>query len=242
MRQNIYQNLLKTTAPAMVPAIAAVIGSFLGFMGGVRTTSIEGDKAIELEKVKFEFSLIQEVLSREVSKQEASDELRFLVDIGVIGALNRSALRRIEPEDIPSFTDTVASDDIYLSLAWRELHEAKENSDIEKAKHALVKLKEGFNVCIVQFAQDLMLFLETSGAQGFGLMADIKRHYNETGFCQLPDGHHYPPTEIASLRRDPFFAKGGSEFQIQSLEMEDSESLEPGTLRLPPYRIQLEIE
>ncbi|MBE9137854.1 hypothetical protein IQ254_11725 [Nodosilinea sp. LEGE 07088] len=186
------ESLIKGTLPFIVPAIAAIFGSFLGFIGGVQTASVEGDKAIELEEKKFEYSLIREVLQQNEDKEDVTDELDFMVRIGVIEILNSNVLRDIQPGDIPSFREA-SNYNVYANQNWGELHEAAAVWDVQTGREALSRLVERFgsNKCIGGFANDMLVVLNDLGESAFKVMSLAKDHYNEFG-CDLPYSGYFP--------------------------------------------------
>ena len=77
------------------------------FLGTVLGAGIEGFTALKLERQKYEYSLISTILAdKEIEKQEAANQLLFLIDIGAVRALDTQNLREQtkQPERLPSFT------------------------------------------------------------------------------------------------------------------------------------------
>lgn len=196
MKADIFNKILKS--PVLIPALTASIGSVLGFISGIMIPSIEGGKAIELEQKKFEFSIIQKVINESNTREDASNELRFLVDIGVIETLSRRRVGNINPENIPSFRESNRYD-ISLSEPWGNLHEAVAVWDLNSAIEELESLKSsGFRDCIRRFASDAQKELVDFGNSGFDQIPLIKKYYNTEALCRLPMGGYYPPRKIVT--------------------------------------------
>ena len=78
---------------------------FFTFLGSVIGQGVEGYTLLTLERQKYEYSLISEILSDEdIGKQAQSTQLLFLIDIGAVKALDTENLRKQaeEPENLPS--------------------------------------------------------------------------------------------------------------------------------------------
>lgn len=97
------------TSPLLVAVVGGITSVLIALIGNILQTqtqlSIERQKAeaaIQLERQEFEFSLIREALASE-TRQDAADELIFLVDIGIIKSLDTLQIRaRAEdPESLP---------------------------------------------------------------------------------------------------------------------------------------------
>jgi hypothetical protein len=94
------------TSPVLIGLATVIFGS-LG------TALFQGYSNIQLERQKFEFSLILKALeSRDKNlaigseKKEAAKRLSFLVDLGVIKTLDSNVIKKLakDPNDLPDFS------------------------------------------------------------------------------------------------------------------------------------------
>jgi hypothetical protein len=89
------------TSPLLIGCISAVVG-LIGTGIGV---TLQGRASYTLERQKFEYSLIQNALKAS-TQEEATKQLVFLIDTGVIVSLDGNKLRNIaktSPREIPFY-------------------------------------------------------------------------------------------------------------------------------------------
>jgi len=91
-----------TAVVALIAAAASVAGSFIG----VRVASVQGDKAIELETKKFELALIKDALANNDSREDALNQLTFLVRMGLIETVDEATVNELTLDNLPSFRPT----------------------------------------------------------------------------------------------------------------------------------------
>jgi hypothetical protein len=72
-----------------------------------------------------------------------------------------------------------------MADAWRRLHAAVSNWDMETTLLSLTTLRQNPNACISRFASQLTIFLRERGVEGFRTINSIKRALNHEG-CNLP--------------------------------------------------------
>jgi len=106
------------SSPLLIALVSTVFGTAIGAgFQGYASLNVEQQKSkssFELERQKFEFSLIQKALE-ETNREEAVKQLIFLVDSGVIKDLEAEKIKRIaeeKTEELPTITPNKASDDV----------------------------------------------------------------------------------------------------------------------------------
>lgn len=72
-----------------------------------------------------------------------------------------------------------------MADAWRRLHAAVSNWDMETTLLSLTTLRQNPNACISRFASQLTIFLRERGVEGFRTINSVKRALNQEG-CDLP--------------------------------------------------------
>ncbi|ASC70905.1 hypothetical protein XM38_018530 [Halomicronema hongdechloris C2206] len=66
---------------------------FFTFLGSVIGQGLEGHTALTLERLKYEYSLISDILSnKDISNEDATEQLRFLTEIGAVKVLDTESL------------------------------------------------------------------------------------------------------------------------------------------------------
>jgi Putative peptidoglycan binding domain len=102
------------------PLLSAVVGLIGTGVGAV----LQGFWNTRLERQKFEFSLIEKALAT-ADKKEAAQNLRFLVDAGLINGLNADKIASVasNPEALPDFTTFLRN--VGRNLAEAQVIEAK---------------------------------------------------------------------------------------------------------------------
>ena len=96
------------------PLLIAVFSALFGILGTAVGSILQGYWNFELERQKFEFSLIQKSLETEDDRlignhgdrQEAAKRLIFLVDSGIIESLDSDSIKKSaeNPEQLPTFS------------------------------------------------------------------------------------------------------------------------------------------
>jgi hypothetical protein len=101
------------TSPLFIGVITAISGLIGTGIGAV----LQGNATVNLERLKFEFTLIQKALEAP-SQDEAGKRLMFLVNTGVIKNLDAEKLRNIaekNPSQLPVFVpNTATSRDVFF--------------------------------------------------------------------------------------------------------------------------------
>jgi hypothetical protein len=85
------------------PLLIGCVSAVAGLIGTVIGAILQGNATYNLERQKFEYSLIQNAL-KAPNQEDAAKQLVFLVDTGVIKSLDGNRLRNIaktNPGDIP---------------------------------------------------------------------------------------------------------------------------------------------
>ena len=101
------------TSPLLIAIVSTVFGTGIGAaLQGYANLNVERTKSESsflLERQKFEFSLIQQALE-EPNQDEASKQLLFLVNSGVITSLDATKIKNIaeKPEELPTITRPAA--------------------------------------------------------------------------------------------------------------------------------------
>lgn len=90
------------------PWMVALVGSPLvlalfGLLAASITTTLQGIETNRIERMKFEYSLIQDALKTEYV-DEAAQKLQFLISAGVISALDGDKIRKLaDAHQLPIF-------------------------------------------------------------------------------------------------------------------------------------------
>ncbi|MGK7896562.1 MAG: hypothetical protein AB4372_23815 [Xenococcus sp. (in: cyanobacteria)] len=94
------------------PLLIGVVSAIFGLLGTLFGAALQGYSNLQLERQKFEFSLIQKALDTD-NQDEAARNLMFLVNSGVIQSLDGERIRNIaeNPEQIPFTTRLQISSD-----------------------------------------------------------------------------------------------------------------------------------
>jgi hypothetical protein len=87
------------------PLIIGLASAIFGVVGTAVGAGLQGYSNFQLERQKFEFTLIQKSLETK-DTDEAAKRLQFLVDSGVIKSLDSNKIRELaeSPKDLPNFT------------------------------------------------------------------------------------------------------------------------------------------
>lgn len=90
------------------PLLVGIFSALFGLLGTGIGAALQGHSSLQLERQKFESSLIQKALENK-DRNEAAKALLFLVDSGVIQNLDGEKIRKIaeNPEQIPRFISHV---------------------------------------------------------------------------------------------------------------------------------------
>lgn len=107
-------NLEKRNVWFTSPLLIAVFSTLFGILGTAVGSILQGYWNFQLERQKFEFSLIQKSLETDEDRlignhgdrQESAKKLIFLVDSGIIKSLDGESLRRLakDPGNLPVYT------------------------------------------------------------------------------------------------------------------------------------------
>lgn len=94
------------SSPLLIGALSAIFG----LIGTGIGASLQGYSNFQLERQKFESSLIQKSLEIK-DRNEAAKSLLFLVDSGIIQSLDNAKIRKIaeDPEQLPALTQLLAA-------------------------------------------------------------------------------------------------------------------------------------
>ncbi len=94
------------TSPLIVAGLTAVVGLFAAGVGA----ALQGHSNTELERSKFEFTLIQKSLEIK-DRREAAKNLKFLVDAGIIQSLDGGKIASLadKPESLPTYSSSPIS-------------------------------------------------------------------------------------------------------------------------------------
>lgn len=101
----IEQRNIWLTSPVLIAIVSTIFGTALG-------AGFQGYANFQLERQKFEFSLIQKSLEVEEKwiedqndRQESAKKLLFLVNSGIIQSLNSDSIEKLarNPNDLPTF-------------------------------------------------------------------------------------------------------------------------------------------
>ena len=94
------------SSPLLIGALSAIFG----LIGTGIGASLQGYSNFQLERQKFESSLIQKSLEIK-DRNEAAKSLLFLVDSGIIQSLDNAKIRKIaeNPEQLPALTQLLAA-------------------------------------------------------------------------------------------------------------------------------------
>jgi hypothetical protein len=92
------------------PLLIGVFSAIFGLLGTGIGAALQGYSNLQLERQKFESSLIQKALEIK-DRNEAAKTLLFLVDSGVIQSLDGIRIRRIaeNPEQLPALTQLLVA-------------------------------------------------------------------------------------------------------------------------------------
>jgi hypothetical protein len=84
------------------PLLVAVVGLLASLLAAGIGAALQGYSNTELERSKFEFTLIQKALESR-DKKDAAKNLKFLVEAGIIRSLDRESLSAwlISPRGFP---------------------------------------------------------------------------------------------------------------------------------------------
>lgn len=86
------------------PLTAAIFSAIFGLVGTGIGAALQGHSNLQLERQKYEFSLIQKALEVE-DREEAAKKLLFLVELGAIKSLNAEKIQELTdtPDNLPAF-------------------------------------------------------------------------------------------------------------------------------------------
>jgi WD40 repeat protein len=92
------------------PLILGLFSAIFGLLGTGIGAALQGRSALQLERQKFEFSLIQKALNTE-DKNEAAKWLQFYVASGIIQTLDAGRIRKIaeNPQQLPGLTELLTA-------------------------------------------------------------------------------------------------------------------------------------
>lgn len=92
------------------PLLIGIFSAIFGLLGTGIGAALQGYSSLQLERQKFESSLMQKALEIK-DRNEAAKTLLFLVDSGVIQSLDGERIRKIaeNPEQLPSLTQLLVA-------------------------------------------------------------------------------------------------------------------------------------
>lgn len=92
------------------PLVIGIFSAIFGLLGTGIGAALQGYSSLQLERQKFESSLIQKALEIK-DRDEAAKTLLFLVDSGVIQSLDGEKIRKIakNPEQLPTLTQLLVA-------------------------------------------------------------------------------------------------------------------------------------
>lgn len=105
-------NLEKRGMLLSSPLLVAVASALFGLIGTGFGATLQGKANFQLERQKFEFSIIRQALEIK-DRKEAAKQLLFLVNSGVIQSLDSEKLRKLanEPDKLPVFPELRLSEE-----------------------------------------------------------------------------------------------------------------------------------
>lgn len=121
------------------PVLIGIVSAVFGLVGTGIGAALQGYSNFQLERQKFEFSLIQKALENK-ERKEAAKQLLFLVDSGAIQSLNSERIRKLaaNPSQLPSIVgldpvdnDCNAGAETISSLTGGVLESKKEYQNFE---------------------------------------------------------------------------------------------------------------
>jgi hypothetical protein len=92
------------------PLVLGLFSAIFGLLGTGIGAALQGYSTLQLERQKFESSLIQKALDTK-DKSEAAKSLLFLVDSGIIQSLDAARIRKIaeNPEQLPILAELLSA-------------------------------------------------------------------------------------------------------------------------------------